>query len=46
VASSAKTARKILASVLMAAATRYLHINYADLVDRILQGGSDEEVLA
>jgi len=25
--------------------TRYLHINYADLVDRVLQGGSDEEVL-
>jgi hypothetical protein len=26
--------------------TRYLHINYTDLVDRVLQGGSDEEVLA
>jgi hypothetical protein len=25
--------------------TRYLHISYADLVDRVLEGGSDEEVL-
>src|SRR4030095_80258 len=26
--------------------TRYLHIRYTDLVDRVLEGGSDEEILA
>jgi hypothetical protein len=26
--------------------TRYLHIRYTELVDRVLEGGSDEEILA